>query len=291
VREGQLGKRVEGLGIAEEPRHVDEEVLVQRRELFAILPQHPDVGSRLRQAVEGHAADDAAADGGELVLLEIHAADAAQQAEDLRQLIFAERDLFGRPARRGRQVWMRLKMHEPSGDLRWRQHEIDHARANRRERHPVVLRRRGLLSDGDASHRLDFADARGPVGSRARQDDPDGAVPADVGQRSKEEVDGCVLRAVVGARQQVQPALGGEIDVNIRWNHIHVRWLDDGAFGDLDDSQVGFWSEQGRQGALVLGREMLDEHETQRAPARESLQDLREGLQAARRRPDADHRR
>jgi hypothetical protein len=56
------------------------------------------------------------------------------------------------------------------------EHQIDGLRGQRRARHAVVLRRRGLLGNRDSAHRLDIPNADRPVGPGAGQDDADGPV-------------------------------------------------------------------------------------------------------------------
>ena len=76
---------LEGLRVAEEVGHGDQEIPEERLHLQRVLPQVTDVDVHVTDLVDGHASLDAAADGGLLVVGEIVSYLGPEQDEDLLQ--------------------------------------------------------------------------------------------------------------------------------------------------------------------------------------------------------------
>lgn len=81
-------------------------------------------------------------------------------------------------------------LQQPIGDPFRGQHEVDHLRPDRAERHSRVLRRLRVLRDRDAEGALHFDDAQGAVRAGAGQQHGDGLFPCVLGERTEEVVDG-----------------------------------------------------------------------------------------------------
>jgi hypothetical protein len=75
------------------------------------------------------------------------------------------------------------------------QHEVDHAGADGRQRHAVVLGVGGQLHDRDAALFLDAREPTAPSRAGAGQDDRHRALAVHLGQGAEEQVDGDVLAA------------------------------------------------------------------------------------------------
>ena len=86
-------ERFERIGIAEESRHVDQQILAERGCLRRVLAQVAEIGIHIDQTIQGHPAEQAALDGGHLVVSEIDAAGALQEPEEIPKLLFGRRRL------------------------------------------------------------------------------------------------------------------------------------------------------------------------------------------------------
>ena len=82
-RQGRLPQRLEGLGVAEEVRDADEQLLEQDVDLVRVLLQVADILHRAFDLVQVHPPLDAPPDGVGLVAGEVVARARAQQDENL----------------------------------------------------------------------------------------------------------------------------------------------------------------------------------------------------------------
>lgn len=225
AREDLLHQRGERVGLAEEARHVDQDVLVERDDLGLVLFEERDVVLELRDLVEDHPSLDPPHDRRHLVALEIDVRRGAEQRED--PLERRVRHGLGRGGvvasgggateryDRQRLVGVPGDADQLGRDLLRREDEVDEAARDRGARHALVFRGFGTLRDGQAADALDVANARRAVRRRARHDHGDRAVLGGVGERAEEAVDRRVLRAVGRTLH--------ERDVSVLDRHRHVR--------------------------------------------------------------------
>ena len=82
-RKDALVKRNEDVGIAEEARHVDEQIVMQRVQLVRVLAKPTEVRVALRRAHEGHPARDPAPQRRRLAMGDVHGGPHLQQMDDL----------------------------------------------------------------------------------------------------------------------------------------------------------------------------------------------------------------
>ena len=82
AREDALPERLEALRVAEELGHLDEDVVVQGLRFGGGLPEVLGIRLEVVDPLQEHAPSDAAPDAGRLVLGEIDAGGAAQDAKD-----------------------------------------------------------------------------------------------------------------------------------------------------------------------------------------------------------------
>ena len=111
-------ERFERIGIAEESRHVDQQILAERGCLRRVLAQVAEIGIHIDQTTQGHPAKQAALDGGHLVVSEIDAAGALQEPEEIPKLLFGRRQLVaGVTMRIADQIRMIPDVADVLGDL------------------------------------------------------------------------------------------------------------------------------------------------------------------------------
>src|SRR5262245_3897304 len=127
-------------------------------------------------------------------------------------------------------------------------------------RHTGVLRGFLVLDEGEATLGLDRPEAEHAVRTGARQDHADRAPFQRLRERAEEVVD---RRMAVGrdTRRDREDAVTHR-QVRIRRNHIQAIPLHMQAVGDGDNGHRGRPGQDLGQPALVLGVEVLDEHET-----------------------------
>ena len=278
-------ERLESFLVAEEACDADEQVLVEVLRLGVVFPQLVEVFGRRLQAAQGHAPADAADDGGALVLREIDAGVAAEDAEDL------VHDAVGHRGEGGvllGGVGMAGEPHQLAGDLVGRQDVIDPAVGDGASRHGVVAGRFFVLGEGDAALGLDGLEAEGAVGAAAGQDHADGASLLVVGQGAEHVVDGHVRPPGADARRQDDAAvMDGQIGVGR--DQVDVAGQEAHPGLGLGHGQRRDPRQQFGQEALVSRRQVLHEEEGDVVLGRDVFEDFAEGFQAAGRAADADH--
>ena len=84
-------------------------------------------------------------------------------------------------------------------------------------------------------------------------------VPQRARQRSKEEIDGVVLRAILGTPAEVQVTVN-QLHLYVGRHHVHAIGHDARAFGRFDHRQRRMAGEQRRERARMMRRQMLDEN-------------------------------
>ena len=171
-------------GVAKELRHHDEDVVVEGGDLVGVAAQKRDVFVEAVDRVEQHAAPDAPADGGELVVGEIDAEGAAQDLEDgLEQAGVGPREAPQGLCRLGfGDVGVASDPGQLPRDRLGRKDEIDDVRRDRALRHARVLGRLGILGERHAARGLDRGEPPRAVRCRARQDHADGLFAALLGK-------------------------------------------------------------------------------------------------------------
>ena len=151
-------------------------------------------------------------------------------------------------------------LHQLGGDLLGEEDQVHDAGRDRGARHTVVACRFRRLREHDSAGGLHLADADRPVGGGAGEDDGDGALLRGLREAAEEEVDRRVLCVVGRTRVQVE-RLVEHPHLHVGRDHVDVVPLDPHALERMHDRELGAGREQGRKGALVLRREMGDQHD------------------------------
>ena len=143
------------------------------------------------------------------------------------------------------------------------------------------------LGQGKATVFLDGGQAQRPIASRSREDDAYGVVALILGEGLEEGVDG----------PTTIPRRRGPGDLEIAsldrqgavwWNDEDAVGLDLHAVDRLDHAHGGRFAEQFAQHALVIRRQVLDQHERHAGVGRRGAKKALEGLEATGRRADAN---
>ena len=167
---------------------------------------------------------------------------------------------------------------------------VREARGDGAPRHPVVVRLGGVLHHREPTTLLDGLQPEGSIASSAGEHDGDRAVAHVLGERTKESIDG---RGAPSVRIGVDEPEFAVVDLQVlaRRDHIHVVCLDDRVILNLRHRQLRLRLDQLRQLALVIRREVLDEHERHVRLRRQRREERLERPQPAGRRADPDHRK
>jgi hypothetical protein len=187
---------LEDLGIAEEVRDGDEEVVAKCHGLFGRRAHALGVDGEIFDLEQLHPASDPAQERRLLVAAVVASGVRAYLDEDLPQ------QRAGRVGGRTSVVLdqnTRTRLHETHQgiwDVGQRQHEIDESRADRALGHSGILRLVRLLGDGQPGLLLDRLDSQAAVASGSRQDHADRVAIVRRGQRAEEMVHG---GAIAGA--------------------------------------------------------------------------------------------
>ena len=198
---------LERVGIAKETGDVDQHVAIERFGFRGIALDEPRVVAGGPESTQDHAARRAALERGVAVLAEIHTAGRAKRRDDPLKLVLhfgLERVV---PVRRVKQ-WMRPQIDEPRGDLLGRHHQIHRAAGNGALRHPAMLGGGLVLRERQPAGCFDLAQPQRAVGSRARQDDADGARPLYRRERSEKVIDRVVRTPLIVSRCDGQETVG-----------------------------------------------------------------------------------
>ena len=284
VGKDALLEQAEQLGVAEEAGDRDQHVAVQVLGLGAILSQ--EIGVPLEAAghpVEGHAASDAALDGGVAVQLEVDTGDAAHRSQDAAELLVIVLELEVGSG----EVGVTADLGEPLGDLVRRQDEVDAAAVDRAAGHAGVAGRTLVLREGDPARGLDLGDPQSSVRPAPRQHDGDRAGPLLLGQRTKEVVDREMRRPGVSARRDDQATLLDR-EVAVGRDDVGVVAADHEAVGRLQHRHLRRSRQQLTELAGVVRVEVLDQDEGESGPLGDAVEELRERFEPSRGSADAD---
>jgi hypothetical protein len=277
-----LAEPVVDLRVPEERRHVDEDLLEQRRRLRAIVAQPLHVVVQRGQPVQGHPARQAAPDAGELVVAEVDAGRLAQEHEHLRELAVLRRTREPDLIRLHGQQRVMTDALELAGEHGDAQRKVGDARRDGGLRHARELRGLRILRERDAALGLDRAQALGAVGPGTRQHDADRPVRPLGGQGVEEEVDGQVRSARFRGSGHQRERAPEDADVGVGGNHVYVVGLDEHAVLDLVNRETGRAGERIAQVAGVRRIQVLDQNERHAAVARDMAKQLDEGFHAPR---------
>ncbi|MEZ4601249.1 MAG: hypothetical protein R2940_15775 [Syntrophotaleaceae bacterium] len=179
----------ESLQIAEKAGDVDQQIDEQGLGLGSVAAQEAEVVFEALEAVQGHAALYAAAQGVLLVTGEIVAGGFLHQVEDLIDPLF--QSIFGPGLHKFPPGLARLeaKLHQLAPHLLHRQDEVHQASLYGGVRHPFVLGLLLFLSHYQAAGGIDRPQFLGSVASGPGEDDADGILSEGLGHVEEEPVD------------------------------------------------------------------------------------------------------
>jgi hypothetical protein len=288
--ENQALEALEDFGVAKERRDRDEDVLVEGTNLGRVLLEHVDVLLDALDLLQGHPAGDAALNRRLTIIREVDAGRGPDQGEDLPVLGGVDRRFFlVRPEDRPH-VGMPAHSSELLGDLFGWKNEVDRAGGDGGVGHVVELGRVLLLGEGQTPFCLDRPKTQRPVRHRARENDPDRPCLVLLGERAHEVVDRELAAAL--ARPRVDPERTvDQGNLRVGGNHIDVVRLNAHPAPDLEHAHGRRAAEDLLEHAFALGIEVLDEDVRHARVWRQVLEKLREGLESARGRADADDRK
>ena len=176
VRDDRVTQDFESFWIAEETRHIDQQVLGESLDLVGVIAQHVEIAFRVAglDRCQPHAPLDTALQGAMLVEREIMGGPAAQEADDV-----VQPTLRGR-LRRGIGFFGGRRRLEPRAcervrDIGHGKHMVHRARRNGAPWHSVIARLAWFLRDDQPAFRLDGRCPRAAIGPGSRQDHGDGA--------------------------------------------------------------------------------------------------------------------
>ena len=186
--------------VAKKTRDVDQDVPSQGIDLSRVVGQVVGVFRQGALCGKGHAAHGATHDGRRAVVGEIDTSGRMQQPDDFR-IVHGVRDgqhVLGQCIARqtffdcsrhgqGRKTKSR-NLAQLLRDIAWAQHVIDVTLRDRTLRHARVFGRI-ILGEGDAPGGLDRREAEGAVRAGTRQNHPNSAPWAVIGQRAQKAVD------------------------------------------------------------------------------------------------------
>jgi len=176
------------------------------------------------------------------------------------------------------------------GDPLRRKDEIYATGGDGAARHPVELRRFGLLREGHASRGFDRLDTGRSIRRRSGQDHPGGARPPCFGQRIKKIIDRQMMpRGSLPALQVKHPV--HHAHVRVGRDDVHVIRLHTGPFADFAHRHFGGARQQRGQHAIVLRLQVLHQYKRQAGIDRQRAEDLPEGFQSSGGGADSHHRR
>jgi hypothetical protein len=249
----------EGLGIAEKTGDADQQIAEQLVEFVGALLQIADIVALPVDLMQRHAPFGAADQGALLVLREVMAGAVAQQDADLAQRVLGL-GVAGMARCRPLAEGMGDIVQEMGRHLRRRQHEIGQPGGDDTARHGVIGRRLGRLGHDQSALALDRPRPQGAVAAGAREQDTDRPFVLIERQRAEEEID--------RQPQSLRPV--GSSRRSVPWNSAMSRLgrddvgairLDPHPVLDLLHAHTGIAFDQFGEHALVIGRQMLHQHE------------------------------
>src|SRR5262249_32710120 len=147
-----LVQAVEHFRVPKEAGDVNQDIAVERLNFLRIAVQQLDVVAEIVDLIDVHPAQNAAADGCDLVVDEIDFAEIFQQTEDVvHEAILAVEGIAGEFPARG----LLLNPNQLLGDTIGRKDVVDHAGGDGAVGHTIVFGRVGVLSESDAGIVLD----------------------------------------------------------------------------------------------------------------------------------------
>ena len=176
--------------VAEELRHLDQQIAVQKVQFVFVITHQFDVTRQRQLGRHLHPPFDSPVDGRRPILGEIQSELFAEQTKQLPDLVADDRPgfFFGVDAaiEIGRVVAIPI---DQIGHRRWCRDDVDHARRDGRARHPGKSRRGNRLRQYQSAPRMDLLDAQRSVGTGARQNHRDRAVTDFISQRFEKYID------------------------------------------------------------------------------------------------------
>ncbi len=130
----------------------------------------------------------------------------------------------------------------------------------------------------------------GAVRRGAREHDADRMPAQRARERPKEEIDGVVLAAILGAPPEVEMAVY-QLHLRVGRYHVDAIGHDARAFGRFDHGKGRMAGEQRRERARMMRREVLDENNREVRNRGQPLEKLCKCLEAACRRANPDDAR
>jgi hypothetical protein len=174
-------------------------------------------------------------------------------------------------------------------DLGHGQHPVHHACGDRGTRHVAVLGLLRILGHGQSAALLDALDADGAIAVGSREHHGRRVRPVSVGQGAEEQIHRHVAASVVGHVLQLEPAIPDLQDV-ARRDHIDRVLLDRDRRGHLHHRHRGGALQQLGQHALVLGRQVQHNRESQARIRWQGTEEGAQGRDAASRPAKTDQR-
>jgi hypothetical protein len=147
----------------------------------------------------------------------------------------------------------------PCNPFRW-QHVVHAPRRNRAAWHSVELGRLSLLRKRHSALRLDLRHPERPIRPQPRKNHSDRMVTLLLRQRPHEIVNGHVRRARFASRSQFQCMVVNR-HRTVRRDYVHMIRLHAHSVLHLRHLHRRFFRQQFRQETLVLGVQVLDDHE------------------------------
>ena len=167
--------------------------------------------------------------------------------------------------------------------------EIDRSRGDRRARHVGELGGPLVLGEGHAPFRLDRPQPERSVGQASGENDADRPALVGLGERPEEVIDRAISSSLVAARIEAEGAVD-EADLRVGGRDVDVVGQDAQPAPHLRHRHARRAAEDFPEHAAAPRVEMLDQHERHPAVRGQVLEQLREGLETAGGRADADDR-
>ena len=217
-RQHVLSHRLDRRRVAEEPRHADQQIVIQLLDFIRVVADVLQITAQISAVRQVDPTLQSATDRCRFVLREINAEPVVQPIEQLlpvRGDALTERTAGGLRIPKGR---IRLVAHrtgvlgEPDdrlGHLRRRQPGTHHPGRFGRRRHAVELGRRRVLGEHQSSGGVNVLRTLGTVAAGARQYDRHRTLAGFAGDRTEQNVDRVVDHAVVAGPQPQPSGLDG----------------------------------------------------------------------------------
>ena len=284
-------QRRERLRVAEEAGDRNQDLAAQHVHLGPVGFQQVAVFRKLGDAAQHHPPLDAAPDRAGLVIAEVDPGRAAQAAQDvvigivavlvLAALALGQRarvDPFGHAQAEANDLG------HPGPEVVDRPDAIHQPRSDHRDRHAVEFRvDRGLCRE-EPARLMDRPCPARPVRPGAREHHADGARAPDLGRAVEEFVDRQAQHArLLGHQRQLVALHPQDRARRDQMHHIGLQHL---AVGHRQDRHRRVPRQQRRHHALVVGRQVLDDHIGRAGVGRQAIEEPLQRVEAPRRGPD-----